>query len=338
MDTVRLTLQGLKPDVIRQGVGEREWRITSERGKPVNYKVIIPLNEDGGKHNGTVGVTYDPEKMYLNVHVSSIPTMVHGTSLERIRWEQVPGMIDTLNSIVEPYIHTHINGFMVTRYDNSTLYKVIETPPEYIICLDAITRTKQLRYHKSYYQGQYLQFRNNTRTVGFYDKIGKAVMNEIEREKLYKDGEIKRLPDLLRYEIQNKTGKAVKAINGRPLCFDDLKSEQVAQAFINQRKKMFDQLFIFNAHTKTLLSTMDTWQHIQQINPRSATGDTATKIALEQGWMTPELIRGLMEAAGGSRQGINKAAKKLNSLIGMNIPKRELYQELKTAIHNDNEI
>lgn len=336
MDTIAVTIQGVKPDVL-QSKGNRSWELkVIEGGEIVSQRVIIPLNVQGENYLGTVGITYSHVKGYLTVTVSSAPVLLYGTSLKRVQSVDVPKLIDKLNETVAPYLKVSLNGAKVFRYDSSTLYDLSAPAPTFIVYLDAITRSKVWQYKKVYYQNEYLQLRNNTRSCGFYDKHGKAIENEIERQMMVDLDTSDTSP--LRWEVQNKGSKAIKPVTGSGVILDDLKTEQVQCLFINQRKNMFNKLFPFTSDTAQIMKVVDVYDYYYKLSPRSAMQKTVYHMALSEGIVTSPMVEGMMKVAGVSRQGISKAKQRLTELQSISIPNRELYHELKTAIHNDNEL
>ena len=61
------------------------WDLVKRGGDLVRAKKVVKLNETiEGDYNGTVGITYNNQGNFLNVQVSSIPVMVHGSSMKEI--------------------------------------------------------------------------------------------------------------------------------------------------------------------------------------------------------------------------------------------------------------
>lgn len=331
LDTTQLTLQGIRPTDIKN---HERWQFkTSSDGEMLQQQAIVRMNETPDGYIGTFAVTYDAKNNYLNLSVSSLPALIHGTSFETLQASDMPRIGQALQDCITPYAHVDVSDMIFTRIDNSTLYTMQQAAGTYIALLDDITRSAQYRHNKTYYQGETIQMRCNKRTIGFYDKVAKNKLNKLELKRL------KALPitntNLLRYEIQNKSSKSIRDAFLTDVQIHHLTTDEFVHALHEQRKKEFDKHFKFvigekKTDCETLLNTI---MHMKTQNKRNALDAALWHHAIEQGIYTLDDIRKVMEISGYSRQAIHKRMKTLKELAAYDVNKTELLHELKRHIH-----
>lgn len=337
MDTLRMTLPNVSPDVLITGKGAQQWNLNvTETGEVSNQHVTLFLNQkpETGAYNGTIRIEYDHQHRYLNVSVSSVPAMLYGTSLQRVTFDDIQTLSDVINEYIAPYTYLTVNSAMVTRYDSDTLWHMLAPAGVYIVLLDQITRNKQYHANKTYYQPELIQFRTKTRTVGLYDKYGKNIKNEVERDQIHRLDDAEGKDNLLRYEVQHKNSKAIRQVIKQPITLDDVKQEQIQLLFLEQRKQIFNKLFPMTDDVKHIENTINTFEGMKTRGSRTQFNDTILMFALQNG-LSPELMEAMMKLGGYSRQAVNSRRKQMAKVISRNVNNRELYSELKGKIDND---
>ncbi len=338
LDTIRLTFQGIKPEaLISQKDGERWTFNTTEDGEIERQRTIQRLNvsEDKKTYNGTLAIMYEYKKSYLNVEVSSLPALIHGTSFEVLTTEDLKRLTHVLEERVHPYVDVDINTGIFTRLDNSLLYSMERSPGTYISLLDELTRDSQYRMKKTLYQHETIQFHNKQMTLGFYDKFQKNRHNAVEMRFLQAcDNAGKQ--NALRYEIQNKNAKTIRNTFGQDVTLQDVTKDFFIHRLHEQRKKLFNKHFQFHAGERkaTLEDFLNTSIFMKERHTRNVMDKALWYIALEKGFITLDETRKIMELSGFTRQAVYKRMKGFKELLSYDIEKSELYDELKHKIEN----
>ena len=272
---------------------------------------------------------------YLNFGVSSLPALLHGTSFKTLSIEDLHGLGDVLQTHLQNYADVSIEDCIFTRLDNSTLYNMQHATSKYIVLLDDITRDAQYRYKKNYHQGETIQMRNNTRTIGFYDKVVKNKLNKLELNYLNTSPET---PDnALRYEIQNKSARSIgKVFKTDYIRISDVTTDAFIDALRHQRVCEFSKhfKFIIGERKTSIVNLLNTTTYMKEQNKRNALNDAMWYVLIQQGTYTLEDIRKVMFLAGFSRQAIHKRMQTLKELAAYDIEKTELFNELKDKIEN----
>jgi hypothetical protein len=336
LDTIRLTFQNVSPDALKQRKDGELWMLQSTEDGTLNrHQVIQRLNvtEDGKAYNGTLAVTYDHKQRFLNIGVSSLPALLHGTSFEVLNKKDMQRVGEELSSRVQPFVDIDMNDGVFTRLDNSLLYTMDKQPQVYIALLDEMTRDAQFRMKKTYHQNETLQFRNRQRTIGFYDKYQKNRHNAVEMRFL-QACDVDQKKNALRYEIQNKHAKTVRHLFGRDIALKDIHEDFFAERLHRQRVEMFDKhfRFVIGERKATLEDFLNTSIFMKTRHRRSALDKALWYIAIEKDFITLEEVRKIMKLSGFSRSAIHRRMKDFEALTSHDIQKTELYGELKTKI------
>ena len=343
LDTIKLTLQDVSPDILKQH--ERFQMVTSADGEIIRQQAIQRLNETPAKdiygvkqkqlYNGTLSVSYDYQHRFLNIGCSSLPALLHGTSFATLDVADMKRVALVLQSQIEQYVDADINRMFFTRLDNSTIYTMQHSPAQYICLLDSITRNKQYRHQKHYFEGETLQFRNRQRTIGVYDKYQKNRHNEVEMQYLKTsdaDNE-----HTLRYEIQYKKASEIrKVFKTEYLKLPDIQTDAFIETLTEQRKHQFEKHFRFvsDAARQKLETLINIFTHMEATRTKqTALNDTAMFMLVQTHGL--DAVKKLMEVANFSRQAIHKRMQSLRELEAMDISKAELYNELQHKIQTD---
>jgi len=338
LDTIRLTFQNTTPDALKQRNDGELWTLqTLEDGSLQKQYVIQRLNvtDDGKAYNGTFAISYDYRQNFMNVGVSSLPAMLHGTSFAVLTSDDMKRIAPELQARITPYVDIDINNGVFTRLDNSTLFDMNEAPSRYIGLLDELTRNSQHRMKKTYYQGESVQFRNKQRCIGFYDKYAKNRHNAVEMRFL-QTHDVDGKQNALRYEIQNKHGKTVRQLFGKDIHLDDLTTDFFIQRLHRQRINMFNKHFQLAAgdiRTK-LEDWYKTYTFMQTKYQRFSMDKALWYIALEKDFVSLDMIEKIMLVSGASRQSIHKRMKQLRELVAHDVEKSTLFHELKEKIED----
>ncbi len=333
VDTIRLTAHNVQSDMLKDA--DRWQFLTSSDGEMLQQRTIIRLNEktDGEKtvmYCGTIGLQYNSKDRYLNISCSSIPALIYGTSFRTVAVDDMKKVADAIQQQVNPFIEIDCSQMVVTRLDNSLLYDMQASPSNYIALLDSVTRDKQFRYNKTYFQMQTLQMRNRQKTIGFYDKYAKNAKNE--HEMIYLDShEDSTLQNKLRYEIQNKSAKALKTVTKSDYTtLAHVHEDQFISSLHQQRISEFEKHFKYDSSSfQTLLNIHST---MKKKSKRTAINDSVWYLMLQTGTITIEDIKKLLIVENYTRQAVHRIVKKLTALQSVNLDKLELLNELHQKI------
>ncbi len=344
LDTIKLSLQDVSPDVLKQH--ERFQMVTSSDGEVIRQQAIERLNETPAVdvfgvelkkqvYNGTLSITYDYKHRFLNVGCSSLPALLYGTSFATLSRHDTQKASELLQSYVSNYVDVDVNTMFFTRLDNSTIYTMQHTPAQYICMLDNITRTKQYRHQKQYYEGETLQFRNRQRTIAVYDKYLKNRNNQVEMQHMKTSDKV--FTNSLRYEIQHKKASEIRKVFKKDyLKLPDIKTDAFIQTLLRERLHQFTKHFRFvTGEQKEKLETLiNIFAHMETTRTKqTALNDTAMYLLLKTHGL--DAVKKLMEIANFSRQAIHKRMQSLRELEALEAPKRELYNELHQKIKAD---
>jgi hypothetical protein len=280
-------------------------------------------------YNGTIGLNYDCKNRFLNIQCSSVPALLYGTSFKTVGIEDLTKISDAIQQQVNDYVKLDCNQMVITRLDNSLLYDMNDSPANYIGLLDSITRDNQFRYNKTYYQLKTIQLRNKQKCIGFYDKFEKNRLNKLEMLYIQSTSDVTQ--NKLRYEIQNKSAKALKTVtNTDYTILSQVNSDQFITALHRQRITEFEKHFKYDSSSfqtlKNIHSTM------KEKKKRYAINDTVWYLMLKSNMVTLEDIRKLMQTENYSRQAIHKRLKELAILQSTDIEKANLLGELHQKI------
>lgn len=329
-DTVRVTLAGVRPERIDLNQ-DYSLSLYSGTGEYRNAQKILRMNEVNGSsaYNGTVGITYNYEQAYMNIQCSSLPALIYGTSLKALAYEDIPKAIDKLQALIGQYVDADIRSEgIITRLDNSTVYEVERKVGDYISVLDEITPLKRRRSDKKVYEGETVRYDNNTRSVGFYDKVEKAKQGE-------QGVDARAEGNLLRYEIQYKSSQGISSAyklgKGVHFALPDLYSEEVARKTLRLRQDTFTQFFPLDVN-KVLARHFG---QLEQIGSMYRTNKAATAtifVLLKSGKLTHREAIKIAEATGISRQALSSWRKKLQDLDALHTENIDLYEEVRSLI------
>jgi len=328
LDTLRITFNQQTESCLK----ENNWtHVINSSGELQKQFAIIKLNhkQDTEKDSyvGTLKIEYSHLNHYLNVSVSSLPALLHGTSYMTLTHEDTKRIPEALSKEIEPYVKTDFEAGIITRLDNSVIYNMNSSVANYILLLNSITRTKQFHCVKKYYEAESVELFNRLRTIAFYDKAKKNQLNTAEQN-------INTPDNLLRYEVQNKCLKSIKKVFGKELNVYDLQTEQTADLLYKQRKAEFNKHFRFkNEQDKIRLQDfLNTQLFMKTKHKRSALDKTLWYIALQKGIVSIEELRVIMTISGYHRSTVHRKIDKLNELLASDVKKTELYFELKSKI------
>ncbi len=328
LDTIRITFNNQTNSCLKVN----DWQqVINSSGELQKQFAIIKLNhkKDTEKETyvGTLKIEYSNLFQYLNVSVSSLPALLHGTSYKTISHEDTKRIPEALSKEIEPYINTDFKTGIITRLDNSVIYNMNSSVANYILLLNSITRTKQFHCVKKYYEAETIELFNKFRTIAFYDKAKKNQHNTSEQN-------INCPGNLLRYEVQNKCLKSIKKVFGKELNVYDLQTEETANWLYKQRITEFQKHFRFKDEPDKLRlqDFLNTQLFMKNKHKRFALEKTMWFIALQKGMISIDELRVIMQISGYSRQYIYKKINQLNELLSSDFKKTELYSELKTKI------
>ncbi len=328
LDTIRITYNNQTDSCLK----DNDWKqvINSSGEIEKQFKILkLNLKQDTEKDSyvGTLKIEYSHLNHYLNVSVSSLPALLHGTSYKTISPEDTKRIPEALHKEIEPYVKTDFETGIITRLDNSVIYNMNSSVSSYILLLNSITRTKQFHCTKKYYEAESVELFNRLRTVAFYDKFKKNQHNASEQN-------ISCSGNLLRYEVQNKCLKSVKKVFGKELNIFDLQTEETANWLHKQRVAEFQKHFRFKNETDKIRiqDFLNTQLFMKTKHKRFALEKAMWLIALRKGMISIEELRVIMQISGYSRQYIYKKINQLNELLTSDVKKTELYSELKTKI------
>ena len=338
LDTINLTFQNTSPDALKQRTDGELWTLQAlEDGTLQRQQVIQRLNKtpDGKEYNGTLGITYDYKQQFLNVGVSSLPALIHGTSFEVLSLEDMKRITPELEARVSPYVDIDISTGVFTRIDNSTLFSMHEAPSKYIALLDELTRNSQFRMKKTYHQNETLQFRNKQWCIGFYDKYQKNRHNAVEMRFL-QTHDMSGKQNALRYEIQNKKAKSIRQHFGKDIRPEDLTTDFFIHRLHQQRVKLFNKHFqlLTSERQAKLEDFINTLAFMKDRHQRSAMDKALWCICLEKQFITMEEMRKVMELLGYPRQTVHRRMKMFAELMSHDIDKTSLFNELKDKIED----
>lgn len=340
LDTLKLTLQNASSDMLKQ---HESWQLhTSSDAELKKQDATVFLNktldEDKKRthYNGTIRVDYSHDKRFMNVTVSSLPALMYGTSFEVLKYADMSRIEDAIQAQICDMVDVDLKQAIVTRVDNSTLYTMNEDVAQYIMLLDDISRDEQHRMTKKYFQRETLEFYNRQRTIAFYDKYAKNIKNANEASYTQQNGTRHKE---LRFEIQNKKATSIRHAFKlqQNLTLRTLQEDYFIQALMTQRKKEFDRHFHFTEEARkiTLEDFFTTALFMKAKNKRTALDRTLWLIALQRNFISQEEVRKIMYAAGFSRYQIYRRMKTFEELTSHDIQRTELYEELKSKIHNE---
>ena len=341
LDTINLTLQDAPPDILKHH--EHFQLVTSADGEVIRQQAVERLNETpaydmfGAEqkrqlYNGTLSVSYDFQHRFLNVGCSSLPALLHGTSFATLDISDTRKAADILQSHVSKYADVDVNKMFFTRLDNSTIYTMQHLPAQYICLLDSITRNKQYRHQKYYFEGETLQFRNRQRTIGIYDKYQKNRHNGVEMNYL-KTLDADNMTSL-RYEIQYKKAAEIrKVFKTEYLKLPDIQTDAFIETLIRERLHQFNRHFRFvtDEEKQKLETLINVFSHMEATKTKqTALNDTAMFMLVKTHGL--DAVKKLMEVSGFSRQAIHKRMQTLRELEALDVSKAELYNELHNKI------
>lgn len=322
IDTLRLTLKHIDPNRLHGF----DASINSEAELKQLHKVVKMNETEDCMYNGTIGMRYNHTHGYLNINISSLPKLIHGTSYSSVTAKDILSLPELLSKYVGEHIDYDIsellNDASITRLDNSIILETEYPIYQYIEYVNSITRNKEYNSIKKYYQGQTVQFNNNSMSVGLYDKYDKNKINELETENYA--GEVS--VNSLRYEIQNKKSSIIRRETGI-YKISDLQDVDRLKAMHHQRKKQFDR-YVKNITPKKY----DMKQNNEMLDELNY-DELLMATALQTGAITIQDIEILMKHRGESRQLISKKLKKYKALVLCQPEAQKLYNELRTKIY-----
>jgi len=338
IDTVRITKQGSIEGKTFKRKDPDTWSINTVAGEYVSAKKIIKLNEtERGDYNGTVGVTYDNLRGFINVQVSSIPVMVLGSSLKEISVNDLAMVEGGITDIISSCMDIDPEGFVYTRLDNSTILQMEREAGNYIACLDGITRAKEGHYKKKYYDMQTVELFNNTRVIGFYDKIAKNKLNRVEARLI----ELNKDRNKLRFEIQNKTQASIRAMNGGEIILlGQLSKPEVVENILRQRVDLFDSFFQFKAINGVggFGDYMQILLNMKQDYKRNSMLYFMAYMAMDKGNTGLKEVEQYMKLAGYGRSYVHDFLKRLKGVQFYVRGQAEIYQEVSRKVHEKSDI
>lgn len=336
LDTLRLNFENIDIDRIKQHNSFRS--LYNSEGTLVSQNATVYLNEtidenDKKLYNGTIRIDYSAERKYLNVGLSSAPVLLFGSSFKTLQRKDISPLAEQLQQHLNSFVDADITKATVSRLDNSTLYRMNAPVINYISLLNELSQAKQHHCSKKYFEGETIEFYNRQRTTGFYDKYAKNKQNELE-SKLIQTESI--TDNELRYEIQNKKSASIKKAFGlnKRLTLLDIDTDYIEEKLHRQRITEFEKHFKFQ-HTSKQFNSEDfinILQHMNKKHSRTAYFKTLEYMCIENGYITPEIIKAGLSASGYTRQAINKRMNSLKKIMQYDIDKTELYEELSQRI------
>lgn len=338
IDTVRITRQGNIEGKTFKRKEPDTWHVDTVAGEMVGARKVIRLNETiDGDYNGTVGITYDKSRGFLNIQVSSIPVMLYGSSLHEVKVKDLPMAEAAMMDLVAGHIEVDPEGFQYTRLDNSTILQMDKDAGNYIACLDGITRAKEGHYKKKYYDMQTVELFNNTRVIGFYDKVAKNKLNKVEAKLI----ELNKDRNKLRFEIQNKNSASIRGMNAKKnILFGQLSGPEVVENMLKQRSVLFDRFFKFRALNGggQFGDYMQILENMRQRYKRNSMLYFIAYMAMDKGITGLKEVEQYMRLEGYTRQYIHDFIAKLKGVQAFVKEQAETYQEVSQKVHEKSDI
>lgn len=346
-DTVRLTSLGVQAtDIVDPygwtiGKGTTLGDFLDDSTMPRISKRIY-LDTEGrevekGQHRATIGIDYIPSGGKMEQYgladltvltIPSAPAMMYGDPTQPLLPEHVSDWLERVQTVVARHVHCDASTFNVSRLDSSTVYQMTEGVPLYTGFFNAITPAQQRRTNKKYYEGQSIQFFNNSQSVGMYDKGAK------EDHHAFLDA-LSQSTNLLRFEAQTKKREAVVSTYGKVLALDLLKEETIAKAVV-KRAKAFDQFFPYNPKLSMEFSNnYNFFRLTKQTNKRNHLDKFGKMLAIQAGLITVEQYDLFMRLEGYTPQYIARHNKAIRDMQAQFVDARNLYQEVKERIEED---
>lgn len=329
-DTLRITAGAFKQDRLHLETF-CSLNVDPRTGENRQAQAIIRRNEVNGSdsYNGTVGITYNFRQGYLNVQASSLPALLYGTSLKPLAREDIPKALEVLQEVITPYADIDIRAEgIITRLDNSSVYGVQRKVKDYIGVLDGITPQKRMHSDKKVYEGETIRYDNNSRTIGFYDKLEKVKQREHGID-ARSEG------NWLRYEIQYKKADAIRSAyglgNGQFLTVPDLYNEEVAQKTLRLRQDTFTKFFPMDINN-ALARHFGQLDHIATMYKTNKGSMGTVFVLLKSGRLTTREAVQIGEAMGMSRQSLSAWRKRLQQLEALHTDNVDLYEEVRSLI------
>lgn len=345
-DTVRLTSTGIEA---RDIIDPYAWQIAHGTAlgdllgggsvPPISKRIFLDAegNEvERGEHKATIGIDYIPLGGRVDEHrmadltvvtIPSAPAMMYGDPTLPLAPEDVSRWMERVQTTLGNYIHGDVSTFNVSRLDSSTVYPMSEEVKVYIGLFNAITSAQQRKTNKKFYEGESVQFFNNSQSVGFYDKGAKE-----DHISILEDGT---QLNLLRFELQKKKRQAVASTYGKLIASDLLREATMANA-IKERAKAFDIFFPYNQkRTMQFSNNYNLFRLTKQENKRNHLDKYGKMLAVKAGLITLEEYDLFMRLEGYSPQYIARHNKAIREMQAQFVDVKDLYQEVKSAIEED---
>ncbi len=335
LDTLRITAEDLNTEALKQ---HKDWCFDMNAdGEIKKQHATVFLNakqeEDKLVYNGTLRFQYSHADKYLNIGLSSAPVLIYGTSFKVFQRKDLTSLQEVLQHHVNSFADIDVSTARVTRLDNSTLYDMNTFTSHYIMLLDSISRSKQHHATKKYFENQTIEFYNNARTTGFYDKFAKNQKNKVELAYI---GKHNIQSTSLRFEIQNKKSRSIKHAFklAEPLTLKQIDTDYFEEALHRQRIKEFRKHFKFTIGEKKvkLEDFLNTSIFMKTKHRRTALDKTLWLLALQKNFIDLTELKAIMQASGYSKQAVYRRMKSLTELLEHDINKTELYEELKAKV------
>ena len=337
IDTLRLTAPELTSEALKQ---HESWSGDTclLSGEVKSQKAVIYLNaqkteQDQLVYNGTMKLVYDHQKKYLNIGLSSAPVLLYGTSFVTLQRKDITRLKEEMQKQIDCFVDIDITKTVITRLDNSELYRMNTLCSHYIMLLDSITRSKQHHAKKNFFENETIEFRNNQRITKFYDKYAKNEKNTLE---LQNAGLLGMQSNELRYEITNRHSRSIKHAFKltEPLTFTQLDTDYMQAALHKQRIKEFHKHFRFvTSQDKARLEDfLNSAIFMKARHKRTALDKTLWYLAIEKGFISLTELKAIMRAAGYPRQTVHRRIKSLTELLAHDIETTQLYEELKAKV------
>lgn len=257
-DTVRLYKRGVDGKDFQLNINKFK-RTIDEVNDTVNYHNIFSFP---GENNDEVKLYIDYDlHLRQGVNISfSVPKVANGTQLDNFRLSDKNRLYENLEYYLNDLIDIDYKNMKVSRLDiTSNIYTDGEV--RYYINALQSSYCKHRNYKVDYYVNESFTVYNKSRRFVIYDKIKEQIdKNRGKKKQNSKD------INILRYEIQNKRGRDVKALLGKDLLFDDLFNEAVFLDAISVQRRYFRDLFL-NKHIQQSIFETDRFL-IELINKR----------------------------------------------------------------------
>jgi len=238
IDTIRLYKSGREgvDFKLNQGMFRKDLNISGE---------VELLKNSFEMSNGSKVVVFAGEMKKGLVVEFSVPKLVYGHSLKNFslldRDELIGKLYSGLNGIVE----VDFENMKVSRLDVSLNLTTSYDVGRYVNCLSSLYVRKR-NYQTFFVENESFTIYNKSRRIIFYDKV-----LEHKKEGLIDKG-AKISHNILRFEIQNKTTRAIKNFSGSVYTLSSLLQEKEFSTLLSLKKGWFKNEFL---NSKSLYET-----------------------------------------------------------------------------------